>query len=292
MNRLRILLAAALTAMMALPTGRVFTAGPPTFDKVTITGNDLVQIDGRGLPGSVFQVFAKQRNFKEGVADDETGDPFQQCQWKNNGNAYTLGTATVAADGKWTLPIAPTNQLQAFGSTVGGDACGAGLRTDLYVSGSTPPTLHWLNVSKPTGQTASVRGALEYADQVAALIADGPDQGDNPSFANDKDEDWYDTCASGACGRRVSFKANGGTYAAPLSSVLDSTTIIANDHEFPFLLAGLAGYKAGGAMMAFSQVVRQDHPVNVPTFTIHIRIHGLPPNLCNGPNFNFPISLF
>ncbi|MEW6271158.1 MAG: hypothetical protein AB1689_17890 [Thermodesulfobacteriota bacterium] len=291
MNRLRILMAAALTAMMALPTGRVFTAGPPTFDHVKITGNDFVELGGRGTPGAVFQVLAKQRNFKEGVGDGESGDQFQNCQWKNNGNPYVLGTATVNAEGKWLMAVDPTNQLQAFGSTVGGDACGAGLRTDLYVVGSTPPVVHWLNVAKPTGQTAGVRGALEFADQVSALITDGPDQGDDPSYLNDKDEDWYNTCASGTCGRRVSFKANGGTYPAPLTSVLDSTNFITTDREYPFLLAGLGGFKSGAATVAFSQVVRQDAPINIPTILIHVKISGLPPNLCNGPNFNFPISL-
>lgn len=292
MKRIRILSAASLTALMALPTGRVFTAGPPSFDKVSIIGNDFVQLDGRGLPGTGFNVWAKQRNFKEGDGDGDPIDPFANCQWKNGGNPYWLGVAYVAGNGKWSLPIDPGNQLQAFGSSVGGDVCAAGLRTDLFADGGSPPVLHWLNVAKPTGQTASVRGAIEYADEVSAVIADGPDQGDNPSYANDKDEDWYNVCASGPCGRRVSFKGNGGTYPAPLSAVLDSTTIISTDHEFPWLLGGLAGYKSGGAMVAFSQVVRQDAPVNIPTFTIHIRIHGLPPNLCNGPNFNFPISLF
>src|SRR2546425_10593153 len=69
--------------------------------RVVSNVNDLDGVEGLAPPGRVVELWAKQRNFKEGT--DDASDPFAWCGWKNGGNAVRIGIATADAGGGWRL---------------------------------------------------------------------------------------------------------------------------------------------------------------------------------------------
>src|SRR5262245_5008883 len=225
MQRLRQFVLSVLLAFAALPVAHVYTAGPPVIDKMHILFNDLRALHGSGIPGTPLTVRYRQRNFREGQPDDPS-DPFAWCAWKNNGNALVAGTTTVGADGRWTLG---NLDLPVLPSVPDGTACAGGLKTEFLIDSpyaiGEAPVAYWLDVNRPTQQTGTVMGALEFADRAAIAVADGPDDGDT-QFARDVDEDGVDLCASGlGCGHKVTWKCNGGTFQCPQTTVHDGSSV-------------------------------------------------------------------
>src|SRR5262245_24344684 len=282
MQRFRLLVLAALVGFAATPVARVYTAGPPMIDRMQILFNDLHGLQGIGVPGTPVTVRYRQRNFREGVPS-ATSDPFQWCAWKNNGNPITPGATTVGADGRWTLD---NLDLMILPSVADGGSCGSGVKTEFlldspYGAGSTP-VAYWLDVDRPSQQTGTVMGSLEYADRAAVAVADGPDDGDTP-YARDVDEDGVDLCTSGiGCGTRVTWKCNGGTFQCPQTTVHDGSTIFDADREYPFVVGMMAGHKPGGSVLMAAEINR---PALGPTFHVDLDIGGLPH--CNNKFFDF-----
>src|SRR5207245_1856272 len=144
--------------------------------------------------------------------NDDASDPFAWCGWKNGGDAVRIGIATADAKGVWRL-----SDLRHAGTTVmlfppapGADRCLGGLYTELLpraceqpevgCSAWDAPTLHWLNVRKLTPTIGAVAGSLSGAEQAAAAVADGPDDGPGPSDVVGVDGTGIDTVAPGlAC---------------------------------------------------------------------------------------------
>ena len=282
MSRSRLLVLTALFGFAATPVTRVYTAGPPMVDKMQILFNDLQALQGVGVPGTELTVRARQRNFREGTPRD-AADPFDWCAWKNNGNPIILGSTVVDANGLWTLDDL---DLAILPSVADGDSCGGGLRTELLIDSpfgpGTAPLAHWLNVERPTQQTGTVTGALEFADRAAIAIADGPDDGDTP-YPRDVDEDGIDLCASGiGCGAKVTWRCNGGTLQCPQTTIHDGSTVIDADREYPFVVGMLAGHKPGGSVLMAAEINR---PALGPTFHLDVEIGGLP--ACNNKFFDF-----
>ena len=282
MRRIRFIALLALLGFVATPVARVYTAGPPVIDQVQILGNDLKSMHGVGVPGTSLSVRYRQRNFREGAPGD-ANDPFDWCAWKNNGNALLLGSAVVGSDGHWALA---NLDLPILPSVPDGGSCGGGLKTELlldsaYGAGSAP-TVQWLNLERPTSQTATVSAALEFADRAAIMVADGPDDGDTP-YATDVDEDGVDLCASGiGCGRKVTWKCNGGTFQCPQTTVHDGSTLIDADREYPFVVGMLAGHHPGGTVLMAAEINR---PALGPTFHVDLNLGDLPN--CNNKFFDF-----
>ncbi len=282
MRRFRQLVLIALLGFAATPVARVYTAGPPMIDQMQVLFNDLKSLRGEGVPGTLVTARYRQRNFREGGLNDAS-DPFGWCAWKNNGNALVLGSTIVGSTGRWALDNLDVSVLPSIAD---GGSCGGGLKTELlldsvYGAGSAPVST-WLNVEKPTQQTGTVMGSLEFANRAAIAIADGPDDGDTP-FPRDVDEDGIDLCASGiGCGTKVSWKCNGGTFQCPQTTVHDGSSITATDREYPFVVGMLAGHKPGGSILMAAEVSR---PALGPTFHIDLDIGGLPN--CGNKFFDF-----
>src|SRR5205085_1602517 len=141
-------------------------------------------------------------------------------------------------------------------------------------SGSAP-TLHWLNVRKLTSIIATVTGAVSEAEQASAAVADGPDDGPEPSDVVDVDQNGIDTTAPGYVpGQRVSWRCGGaGTLGCPSITVHDSSTAISTDPEFPFVLGTIQGHRAGGSFIAAAAIARGT-PIGFAV-NVNVRFRGL-----------------
>src|SRR5439155_1628927 len=253
-----IALGGVLVALVLRATTLHSVNGAPLIYRVVSNVNDLDGVEGLAPPGRVVELWVKRRNFKEGTGDAR--DPFAWCGWKNGGDAVRLGIATADASGVWRL-----SDLRHAGTTVmlfppapGADRCLGGLYTELLpraceqpgidCSAWDAPTLHWLNVRKLRPTIGAVTGSLSRAEQAAAAVADGPDDGPEPSDVVDVDENGIDTTAPGyEVGQRVTWRCgSGGTAACPSVTVHDASTAIATDPEFPFVLGTIQGHRTGG----------------------------------------------
>src|SRR6184192_662594 len=95
----------------------------------------------------------------------------------------------------------------------------------------------------------AVAGSVSRAEQTAAAVADGPDDGPGlgPSDVVDVDENGIDTTAPGyTIGQRVTWWCgSGGTAACPSVTIHDASTAISTDPEFPFVLGTIQGHRTG-----------------------------------------------
>src|SRR5437870_10342757 len=104
-------LGGVLVALVLRATTLHSVNGAPLVYRVVSNVNDLDRVEGLAPPGRVVELWAKQRNFKEGT--DDATDPFAWCGWKNGGNAVRIGIATADAGGVWRL-----SDLRHAGTTV------------------------------------------------------------------------------------------------------------------------------------------------------------------------------
>src|SRR5262249_40630851 len=190
--------------------------------------------------------------------------------------ALVPATAHVGPERLWPLY---TSDPPVLPSVPDGTACSGGLKTEFLIDSpyaiGEAPVAYWLDVNRPTQQTGTVMGALEFADRAAIAVADGPDDGDT-QFARDVDEDGVDLCASGrGCGHKVTWKCNGGTFQCPQTTVHDGSSVFENDLEYPFVVGLLAGHKPGGSVLMAAELNR---PALGPTFhlDVDINVGGLP----------------
>jgi hypothetical protein len=282
MSRLRWFALLALVGFVAAPAARVYTADAPMIDRIVVSTNDVTQLVGHGVPGTYLAVYYKQRNFKEGAPDG--ADPFSWCAWKFGGNRILLGSTIVNGVGNWVLSGL---DVMVLPSVPDGSSCAGGLKTEFEIDstfgGGSAPTGHWLNLRRPTSNTGTVAGGIQGAHRVAAMVTDGPDDGDTP-FLHDVDEDGADLCANGiGCGANVTFKCSGGTFQCPQTTVYDASTVIQNDHEYPFILGMMTGHKPGGSVIMAAELSR---PALGPTFNVNLKIKGLDKlNLCDTKKF-------
>lgn len=259
----------ALAIGLALRATTVHSVGAaPVIYRVTTNVNDLDGVEGLAPPGRTVELWAKQRSFKEG--EDGTPDPFAWCAWKNRGEMIQLATTRADAAGVWRL-----GNLRGAGNTVmlfppgpGEDSCRGGLYTELLpracdapgvnCTAFAVPRLHWMNLKKLTGTIGAVMGSVSEAEQTAAAVADGPNDGPEPSDVVDVDQNGIDTTAKGyTVGQRVTWRCGaGGTASCPSVTVHDASTAIETDPEFPFLLGTLQAHRAGGSFIAAAAIPR------------------------------------
>jgi hypothetical protein len=240
----------------------------PLIYRVTTNNNDLDSVEGLAPPGRLVELWYKQRTFREGI--DGGTDPFSWCQWKNNGNPIQLGAAHADATGKWRIANlrAAGTSVMVFPPSGSHNTCQGGLLTQLLpracdgpgwgCTSWTPPTLHWLNVKRQNPSTATAAGSISGAETASIAVADGPDDGPEPTSVYDVDANGIDTRSPGLVwGQRVTWKCgSGGTATCPSVAVHDSTTITAPDPEFPFLLGTIQGHAPGGSVFAAAAIQR------------------------------------
>lgn len=265
--------AAAAGVVVALGLGfravTVHSVGnAPLIYRVTTNNNDLDSVEGLAPPGRLVELWYKQRNFREGT--DAGADTFAWCAWKNNGNPIYLGAVHADATGKWRLGNlrAAGTSVMLFPPSAGPNSCQGGLLTQLLpracdgpgwgCTAWTPPALHWLNVKRQSPIIATAAGALSGAETAAIAVADGPDDGPEQSSIYDVDSNGIDTRSPGLTwGQKVTWKcAVGGTASCPSIAVHDSSTIMAPDPEFPFLLGTIQGHAPGGSVFAAAAINR------------------------------------
>jgi hypothetical protein len=257
-----------VAALLARATTLHSVNANPLIYRAVSNVNDLDSVEGMAPPGKVVELWVRQRNFKEGT--DDAVDPFAWCHWKNGGTPVRVGVTTTNASGVWRL-----DHLRASGTTVmlfppapAGDRCLGGVYTELLpracdrpgvnCSIASAPTLRWLNVRKATPLIGVVTGSIEGADQAAAAVADGPNDGSDPSDVVDVDQNGVDLTSPGFMpGQRVTWRCgSGGTLLCPSVTIHDATTAISTDPEYPFVLGTMQAHRHGGSFIAAAAIAR------------------------------------
>ncbi len=285
--RQRLVVVAAGIVVLSGLTFRAVTVhsvgSAPLIYRVTSNNNDLDSVEGLAPPGRLVELWFKQRSFREGI--DGGVDPFSWCTWKNNGNPIYLGAVWADATGKWRLSnLRQSTTVQLFPSAAGHDTCQGGVFTQLLpracdwpgagCTAWTPPALHWLNVKRQDPLTATAGGAVSGAETASIAVADGPDDGPEPSSVYDVDSNGIDTRAPGLTwGQRVSWKCSpDGTARCPSITVHDGSTITTPDPEYPFLLGTLQGHAPGGSIFAAAAIGRGE-PLGF-TVNVNAKLRG------------------
>ena len=260
---------AAVLVALALRATTVHSVGAaPLIYRAVANVNDLDSVEGLAPPGRVVELWTRQRNFREG--DNGTTDPFSWCAWKNGGTPIRIGVTRAGDDGVWRL-----SDLRRSGNTVmlfppgpGGDVCLGGVYTELLTRACDSPninctawqapTLHWLNIRKITSIIGAVTGSVSGAEQTSAAVADGPNDGPEPSDVVDIDQNGIDTTAPGlVLGQRVTWRGGaGGTAVCPSITIHDASTATTADPEYPFVLGTIQAHRAGGSFFAAAAVSR------------------------------------
>jgi hypothetical protein len=256
----------------------------PEIYRVAAVNNDLDLVEGLAAPGSLVELWYTQRNFKEGASSG--GDRFSWCGWKNGGEPVRLGVTWTNPQGVWRFAnLRAQNTVMLFPGDPGGDSCHGGIMTQLLprtcvtqgvgCSAWNPPTVRWLNVKKQASNIATAAGAIDDAHQAALAVADGPNDGPEPSSVYDVDQNGLDTTLPGfEPGQRVSWKCGaGGTAVCPSVAVHDATTVIEPDPEFPFILGSMQGHRPGGSVFAAAAINRAE-PLGF-TVNVSLRFRGL-----------------
>ncbi len=259
----------------------VFSVGAkPIIYRATANNNDLDSVEGLGTPGRVVQVWARQRNFRDGTPDGP--DVFQWCGWKNAGDPIYVGAARVASNGVFRLTGLRTQAttIMLFPPSAGDDVCRGGLYTELLLiecdaggancTTAQVPTMQYLNVRELPGSIGAAAGKISDAYQAAISIADGPNDGPEYSDVVDVDQNGFDTTAPGSVpGRPIEWRCGaGGTAPCPSIAIHDASTAIDTDPEFPYVLATLQGHRPGGSIIATAARARNE-PLG---FTVNVNV--------------------
>ena len=258
-------LAAGSVGVVALRAVAVHSVGAvPEVVRITAENNDLKAVDGLAQPGSMVELWYRQRNFREGDANG-----FSWCGWKNHGDPVKLGEAAAGADGHWRLAnLDAVSSVMLFPGVATGGGCAGGVYTELLprvCTGSTctqwtTPTVRWLDVRRTSSDQAHASASISGTIHTALAVADGPNDGPEPSSVYDVDEDGIDTTLTGFTpGQRVTWKCGtGGTAVCPSITVHDASTVVEADPEFPFILGTLQGHTAGGSVFAAAAIDRKE----------------------------------
>lgn len=275
----------------------------PEIHRVRVVNNDLESVEGLAPPGAVVEVWFRQRSFKEGAASGS--DRFSWCAWKNGGTAVLLGSAVAETGGVWRLGgLRQAQTVMLFPGAPGGKSCSGGVYTELLpricdAAGCTAwetPTLKWLNVTRQGGNVGTAAGSIRDALWTSVAVADGPNDGPEPSTVFDVDENGIDTTKPGFTpGQLVTWKCgSGGTAVCPSIAIWDATTPLVPDPEFPFLLGTLQGHRPGGSVFA-AAAIRRGGDLGFAV-NVNVRFRGtLDVNLgCDQPSlfdFGVPIQI-
>jgi hypothetical protein len=257
----------------------------PEIYRVTANNNDLEGVEGIAPPGRLVELWYKQRTFREGAAEGD--DLFSWCGWKNGGNAVYLGAAYADSDGVFRFQnLRRQFTVMIFPPAAASGTCTGGVFTQLLpracdspgvnCTAFTVPTLHWLNVKKQSGgSTGTAAGGVSGAETAAIAVADGPNDGPEPSDVNDVDSNGIDTRHAGLTwGQKITWKCGaGGTAVCPSVAIHDASTVTDTDPEYPYLLGTMQAHRPGGSFFAAAAVSRgQDLGC---TANVNVKFRGL-----------------
>ena len=285
---LPVVVAVLAASALALRAVTVHSVGvQPVIYKVLAAGNDLDAVEGLAIPGRVVELWYKQRSFVEGDALAADGDGFAWCAWKNGGNAVQLGTTRADGTGLFRFArLGDANTVMLFPAMADADGCRGGVLTQLLVrscdapgvncSAFDVPTLHWLNVDRRNGGViGTTGGSVSNAERAAIAVADGPDDGPEPTTVGDVDQNFIDTTAPGfSAGQRVTWKCGaGGTAVCPSIVVHDATTVIEADPEFGFVLGTIQAHRPGGSIFAAAAISRPEDSLGFQV-GVNVKLRG------------------
>jgi hypothetical protein len=177
------------------------------------------------------------------------------------------------------------------GASAGG-TCDTGVLTQIELHSEygdvSVPEVVYLQMVEPYPQPGQQRigGRIDFANQVAAGVADGPNdvQSATAPWTVDTDEDGADLCTNGTgCGAPVRWKLGLGTwdpggvetFLPPQVEVRDDSPLVGpRDQEFGHVMGMLQGHKPGGSVLAVASVPRPT-PVGL-AFDVNVNMNGGP----------------
>ena len=261
--------AASAVAVLAALLGRAVTVhsvGPiPLIYRVIANNNDLDGVQGLAPPGRTVELWYRQRNFVEGDLVYGSTDPFSWCGWKNDGHPVMLGWTQADGNGAWSFQhLRDRNTVMILPAGPNGNRCLGGVYTELLPRAC----------RKLSPIVAAAAGSVTGAAQAAIAIADGPNDGSEPTDVVDVDQNGIDTTLPGFVpGQRVTWKCGaGGTAVCPSVAIHDASTAIAPDPEYPFVLGTIQAHRDGGSFIAAASIAR-GQPLGFAV-TVNVKFRG------------------
>ena len=296
---LRLLAAVALAALAFAPLDARAqcscpTGGIPLLDSIKTHGNDLNELRGHcATRNATIELQAYQQHLKRRdvcpprcPAKDIWGYCIDQCQW------VTIGSTTADGLGYFRFgSLDASHSVQVVSSSPGkGDGLD-GVYTALRVRAwdpesriwsawTDPPKLEGFNVQWAgyEGGSALVETRISGAEQVHAVIADGPDDGDDPAISLDVDEDTPNFWLQEHKGGTIEYTRYGicdrNQGCPPEWLVMQSPAInvqsppLARGAEYPYVL-GMATASRPGAMFIGTSVFG---PRDIPDISVQVDV--------------------
>ena len=268
--------------------------GIPRLTAAVMSGNDLDEVRGDCTQkGTTVQLQARQQHFYR-ASSLPLGPPGLQGACINNCAWITIAqTTSDPVTGHFAFPNLDQSHsvqlLSPLWSIIGLD----GVRTDLrarawdgikneWTAWTAPPTLERFNVvwNGNEGAAAAVETLITGADKLHLTVADGPDDGDQPTIQLDVDTDtpnfWLDQQTgdptvlyhwTGSCSPPIAWCPP--EWLVQLSPAITVDAPAFNAHsEYPFVL-GMATATRPGAMMIATSVLG---PRDTADFSVNVDV--------------------
>jgi hypothetical protein len=266
------------------------SGGVPLFKSIKMRGNDLRDVHGAcATPNGKVELRAYQQHLKRLKVcppDCPSGNNYShcinQCRWT------TIATTYADSKGRFTFrDIDAQYALQLIAALPSQPGGLDGVYTALRLRSQNPTTGQWsqeslepyleaFNLSWPgyEGGFAYVETRVSGALKVHATVADGPDDGDQPSIALDVDEDtpnyWLRDHPQGTvqygrygiCDPSQGCPSDWHILQSPSINV--ASPPLGRGAEFPWVLGMVTASRPGGMLIATSIMGPRDIPdVNV-----------------------------
>jgi len=283
--------------------------GIPIIQSVKMRGNDLLELRGACAPRNApVELAASQQHLKRLKVcppDCPSGNNYSycinQCRWTTIARTRSDGAGRFVfrnIDSEYALQLIATLPSRPDGLD--------GIYTALRLRSQGPkgkwspwvnePFLEAFNVSWPgyEGGFAYVEGRVSGATHMHVTIADGPDDGDDPSIALDVDEDtpnfWLKDHSGGVveytrygiCDPSQGCPSHWHIVQSPSISV--ASPPLGRGAEFPWVLGMITASRPGAMFIATSIM----GPRDIPDVSVHA---GVDVDIDFGLGFSF-FSLF
>lgn len=260
--------------------------GVPVFQTVKMRGNDLREVRGAcATPNGLVELRAYQQHLKRQKVcppDCPTRSNYSycinRCEWT------PIATTRADSAGRFTFSnIDASYALQLIASLPSQPGGLDGVYSALRLRSQDPRTMLWSReVNEPFLEAFNLRwpgyeGGFAYVEtrvsgalQVHATVADGPDDGDDPSIALDVDEDTPNYWLRSHVGGTVQYTKWGicdPSQGCPTDwHVLQSPSLnvasppLGRGGEFPWVLGMVTASRPGGMFIATSILGPRDIP--------------------------------
>jgi hypothetical protein len=294
-------LACVLTSTVILPASEALAGscgcgspGVPVFRSIKMRGNDLREVSGGcAAPGAKVELVAYQQHIKrqkvcppDCPAKDIWSYCINQCTWS------PIATTRADSAGRFTFRnIDASYALQLIAGLPSQPGGLDGVYTGLRLHGQDPrtgawsadfaePSLEAFHLSWPgyEGGFAYVETRVSGASQMHVTVADGPDDGDDPSIALDVDEDTPNYWLGSHLGKPVEYTKWGvcdPSQGCPATwHVLQSPSVnvasppLGRGGEFPWVL-GMVTASRPGAMFIATSILG---PRDIPDLSVQVNV--------------------